>query len=339
MQIPKDGPGAIKLGTDNVKGMQTYGSTLGITLVTLAECEGNLAAFIAQDGSYNAGRSAQQTASNNYQTALEPIYPWLLGVSNTLATIFGTRWNTEWAQAGFINKTTQIPTRNDDRSALLVALASFYTANPSREVASLNQTAAFATNLRNAAVTAQQALTVATINFNNVSKTWTDAYNTLADGMRALERNLASVLDNDDPRWLSFGFTMPGTSSTPGKPQNVTAQLDQFGNIIVQCDPESYATRYRFRRMIVGVEASYVLADSSKEPIGSIADILPGQTVQIIVQAVNGNLQGVASDPIVFTIPPVVNKKVEASEAVTSHRDVATTNNGHANGSRQTSLA
>ena len=68
------------------------------------------------------------------------------------------------------------------------------------------------------------------------------------------------------------------------------------------------ATRDRFRRMIVGVETAFALAASATEPIGSISDVLPGQTVQIIVQAVNGRFQRTASDPIRFTIPLVAKK-------------------------------
>lgn len=79
--------------------MKLYATPLGITLITTAKCKANLAAFVQQDGLYNAARIARQTA----------IYDWELGVSNTFATNFGTRWNTQWAQGGFINYTTEIP--------------------------------------------------------------------------------------------------------------------------------------------------------------------------------------------------------------------------------------
>ena len=64
--------------------------------------------------------------------------------------------------------------------------------------------------------------------------------------------------------------------------------------------------------------------------------------MQIIVQAVNGNLQGVASDPIQFTIPPLAKAKApEVAMEPTSHREVAPVNgsNGHANGGRQPALS
>jgi hypothetical protein len=63
------------------------------------------------------------------------------------------------------------------------------------------------------------------------------------------------------------------------------------------------ATRYRWRMLIVGVETDYRLVARSTEPIGIIVGVTPGQRAQIIVQAANQNLQGVPSDPIIFTVP------------------------------------
>lgn len=65
-----------------------------------------------------------------------------------------------------------------------------------------------------------------------------------------------------------------------------------------------------------------------------------GQTVQIIVQAVHGKLQGVASEPIQFTVLLVKqNTKatvVSQGEAQAIDTTASTTNgsNGHANGTR-----
>ena len=52
------------------------------------------------------------------------------------------------------------------------------------------------------------------------------------------------------------------------------------------------AGRYRWRMLIVGVQTDYQLAASTTEPMASIGGVAAGQTVQIIVQAVNGSLQG-----------------------------------------------
>lgn len=151
--------------------------------------------------------------------------------------------------------------------------------------------------------------------------------------MRTLVKNLEGKLAKDDPHWLAFGLQMPATSATPGQPLNLSAHTDGTGAIVVQCDAVPLATRYRWRMLLVGVQTDYQLAASSVPPIGTIPGVLPGQTVQLIVQAVNGSLQGVASEPLVFALPAAGAK--EATKVTAAAVEVPRSNghsNGHANG-------
>ena len=115
---------------------------------------------------------------------MESLYEWLLGVSNVLATRFGTRWTTAWAQAGFVNHSTRIPTKTEEQLGLALSLVKFFTANPTFEVPSMKLTAAEGTTLRNAALTGQQAVTTATVALNTIGEAWTKAYDVLVAAMR-----------------------------------------------------------------------------------------------------------------------------------------------------------
>lgn len=142
---------------------------------------------------------------------------------------------------------------------------------------------------------------------------------------------------------------MPSQSTTPGQPTGLTAQMNDAGALALGCDPTPLATRFRFRKRIVGVEDKFSLAASSPTPMAILKDVVPGQTLELIVQAVNGNQQGVASEPIQFTIPPVVKAtRGGVTETVTAvdkgpalETSVSTSNgaNGHANGSRLPALS
>lgn len=114
-------------------GIVQLGAVIPIPMLTAAQLPSALEAFIAADSDFNAARSARQAASDTYQAATGAVYDWLLAVSNMLATRFGTRWSTAWAQAGFINNSTGIPTKIEDRLGLALALVNFFTANPSYE--------------------------------------------------------------------------------------------------------------------------------------------------------------------------------------------------------------
>ena len=121
--------------------------------------------------------------------------------------------------------------------------------------------------------------------------------------MRGLIKNLEGKLTKIDPRWLAFGLNMPGTNSTPVRPVNVTVQLDETGALVVQCEAVALATRYRWWTRIAGVQETYQLSARATEPLAVIREVMAGKTVEIMVKAVNGSLQGVANKPVAFTLP------------------------------------
>ena len=333
--FPQNGGLLIGEATKMYNGVITTGPSVPIVMIDPAVFHTQIATFTQKDGTYNDARTALQAAYNDYTPATAAIYTWLLDARKVLVIHFGDYWSADWAQAGFINNSTAIPTKIDDRIALTLALAGFFTKNPSYEVAVLEVTAAKATALRTTALTTQDVVTRATQALKDAATAWQTAYDALTQTMLALVKNLEGKLGPDDPRWLSFGLPMPSTPSTPGQPVNVTAHQDGNANIIVTCDPVQMADRYRARTLVVGVDTKYSLAASSLEPIMTISGVEPGRAVQIIVQAVNGSLQGVASDPIIYTIVLAAPRAAEGKkEEVFITEAPAAHSNGNGNGHR-----
>ena len=170
--------------------------------------------------------------------------------------------------------------------------------------------------------------------------------------MRALIQILGMMLAPNDPRWSTFGLTLPSVSRTPGRPQNVVALAQPDGVIAVSCDAVPTATRYRWRMKIEGVDVNFRLAASTLIPSASLTGIAPGQVVAIIAQAVNGDKQGAASDPVVVAEPkaalaapsvPAVENADEVLEEKIEYRSgqghSVNGANGHANGNGQHELA
>jgi len=332
--IPNTNGPFIQLANNMSTGLTQLGATLGITQITPEAFQGYITAFVNADNDFNTARSDRHEASDNYRTATKALARWLEVVRLSLAQRFGNRWSTAWAQAGFINNSTKVPDRLADQMTLGQQLVSFFTANPSYELPQIDVTAAQGTTLTNAVLTAQQARNDA----KTTSKTTKDLDATarlaLAYEMRLLIQILTKLLGPDDPRWNTFGLNMPSANTTPGQPVNVAASLDASGNILVSCDAVPLATRYRWRMLLVDVDNKYSLAARTVAPLGVIKGVQPGLTVQIIVQAVNVTQQGVASEPIQFTVPPVA----AALAAVEPHVKSAVTavakgnGNGHGNG-------
>ncbi len=322
-------------------GMVDIGSGVPITMLTPAEFLTALSQFTTEDCGFNAARSARLSASEAFQKTMDTLYIWLLAARKVLAVNLGEQWSTAWAQAGFINNSTAIPAKIEDRLGLGLNLSAFLTANPSFEAPTLDVTAAQATSLRAAALAAQRVMIDATQTLKTANQTWTDSYDVLVNLMRTLIKNLQAKLGKDDPRWLAFGLPMPGTSSTPAQPTNVVVQRDETGAYFVQCSPVALATRYRARTRISGMEVDYKLAGSAKEPMISLPNILGDMAVEVIVQAVNGALQGVASEPVVYNLPIPQKKEPDVTTPMaapqrhgngSSNGHGNTTSNGHANG-------
>lgn len=127
--LPQNPGLLIQLGGKMENGINAVGAsvpvTMTMTMTTAKKMHDDTQAFLVADNNFNAGRSTLQTASDTYQATLDLLYTWLLNVSNMLANRFGTRWNTQWAQAGFINNTTGIPTRIASRVTLAQRLVDF----------------------------------------------------------------------------------------------------------------------------------------------------------------------------------------------------------------------
>ncbi len=301
--IAKSSAAFIALGTNMDKGLLDLGELLGIKQITETEFKTDLDGYITADGAYINARSATQDASNAFQEKLDELSTLLQKTRNVLAASFGSTYSTVWAQAGFINASTQVPKRIDDKLGLAVSLVSFLGTHPTYEQPTLGVTKAGIEASRTATVTAQQAYGTAQITQKDKSRARDTAYETLATDMRTVIKNLSEILEANDPRWLAFGLNMPGADVTPSQPINVTATVDASGNIVVTCDPVALATRYRARMLRVGVDPDYRLAASGPAAMLVIGGVLPGQTVQIVMQAVNGSTQSVTSQPVLVTMP------------------------------------
>ena len=104
--FPTNSAQVIGLAQKMYTGIVELGIEVPIVMVTAAQVQTDLDAFIAVDANFNAARSTRLAVSEVFPGKMESLYEWLLAVSNVLATRFGTRWSSAWAQAGFVNHST-----------------------------------------------------------------------------------------------------------------------------------------------------------------------------------------------------------------------------------------
>ncbi len=287
---------------------------------------------------YNSARSSRRVAYNLFHGKEADLVAWLKVVRGILTGDFGDRWNTMWAQAGFVQPSTAIPRRLQDRIALAQKLAQFFTASPDYEVSDRDVTAAKATELRDAVIAAQDPLQTANVALKTAADALASAQTALVAKMRFLIKILDGTLGKSDPRWEAFGLNIPGTDTTPAAPTGLRATV-MGSEILLECDETPLAKRYRFRGKIGGVDTDYRLVASAKVPMAMLEGVGPGLTMEFIVQAVNGGSQSVPSDPITVTTTPAAVPEMPAISEAELVPLAAIAPNGNGNGNGNGSLA
>lgn len=310
--IPDSAKQLSQLGGKMYTGIVQKGASVPVTMITAAQLQTDLTAFNAAETAFGNARKAVKNAYDVFTPAANDLLDWLNAVRPTLISHFGYSWSADWSAAGFVGPTTAIPDKIEDRLGLAASLITFLTANPTFEVPATGVTAAHGTEIRDAAVAAQLTVTNTDVALKTAGDTRAPARAKLVEDMRTLIKNLGAMLDKDDPRWLAFGLEMPATNTTPAKPSGLAAQFDVVsGGLILTCDPEPLARRFRFRMREAGSGLPYQLAASSTHPTALTDPVQPGVTLEIIVQAVNGRAQSVPSDSILFTVPVSASPSVE----------------------------
>ncbi len=317
-------------------GLVNLATSIPVTMVTAAQMLTSKTAFKNAGDTYNTARKTLDDAYKISIPAQKALEEWLVVVRTVLAGRFGKDWSAAWAQAGWVGPRTAVPKSIKGRMALGFALKDYFTANPSAQVADMNITADVADDLTTAALTSQQAAMLAEQALKDADLARQPIKADLLKLISRVVLNLDGMLAKDDPRWLVFGLRMPATPTTPGKPTGLAATV-MGTKVQLECDTMEYATRYRFRTKIVGVEDNYKLAASGTAPEAMLKGIAGGTMLEVIVQAVNGSAQGVASDPILVTMPATVAEtKPAISEAELAPLTAITPNgssNGNGNGS------
>ena len=191
--------------------------------------------------------------------------------------------------------------------ALLLQLRGYYGTNPAREVKDINGiacTAAACQAVSDVIVAAQKAS-------NQSNMDAGDAQAALQDGIAAgrarasgLLAELGQLLDDNDPRWLAFGFDLPGHPSSPDVPQNLVVTPGVAGSqtLFVHCDDARRANGYRFT--VTNVADGTELAELLTQDAEATFDSLPaGAKVNVVVTARNVTGESQPSATVAAVVP------------------------------------
>jgi hypothetical protein len=145
----------------------------------------------------------------------------------------GDSWNSQWRTAGFTNGSIAVP---DNPLPILQQLATYFSAHPTHEVASLNATGAACTTTAESVSTATSASNQSNVDAGNAKNGLAAGIAEARTRLGGLRDELTQLIDDDDERWYAFGFSKPSDPDTPEVPENLVVTPGAPGNHLLFID-------------------------------------------------------------------------------------------------------
>jgi len=301
--IPKNIDALLVLAEDAADGLQQHAANVGVVQNTQAKLRAEAAALQTAQAAHLTMRAAkvEKTAAKTLQDSNTKAF-----LGTTIAVLkpaLGASWSSAWEAVGLQGGSLAIPATMEERSGLLLAIKSYLTANPGRENAPLQITAAAAQTLAEASSAARAASNQSNTDAGQAMAAREAAAAALRRRLRGLVEELVGLIADDDARWYAFGFNAPGDPETPGVPEHLTATPGAAGSrtVYVDWDDARRAERYHVFTKSAG-DAQPVLRGNVTETDAALSG-LPAGAVEITVTALNDAGESVRSAPLTAAVP------------------------------------
>jgi hypothetical protein len=275
-------------------GANDNAAALGLVFLTKPLIDADIAALVLARDSHTAAKGELTVRREAQNAFADSAYAWVVFGRDVLKKTLGNTHSVKWEDVG-LKRSLAVPHAPERLMALLLSMKAYFAANPTLEVPALNVTSAdaelMATDLlahRNA-VNAQRAV-VKTLQIVRDEKA-TLLRLRLVGGIRELSRVLTPL----DPRWMAFGFNLPGAQEVPQAPQNIVAVLLGPTAVSLKWDAAARAEYYRVWKMVEGVDTEFVAVGNPADLDFTLEGLQAGQKVKIAISAVNNGGESVKS--------------------------------------------
>ena len=221
----------------------------------------------------------------------------------TLKPALGTKWNSQWNAVGFTDSSLQVPT---NPMVKLQQLRAYYVSNPTREVANVNGiacTAAACETGFQAISTAESASNQSNLDAGTAKSNLETGVSAARNRMIGLRSELDQLLATDDPRWLAFGFDMPGHPSTPDVPANLVVTPGAVGSRQLFFDWDNARRADSYRMVIKDAAGNELVNVIVSESEYMATDLPAGATVSATVTGRNGSLESQPTAVLTAVVP------------------------------------
>ena len=304
MTLPDKQASVFGLCEDMIDGEHTYQVVLDLKHHPETLTRGFLDAAQTAQTNYANSVASQAEGSKAVTVADSNGKAFIGAARKALTPYLGEAWSADWQSAGFPNRSTGIPKKQDERFALLLALQTYLTDHPTYENADpkVNVTAARAGALYAALDSARQGFNALQAQTLDLKVTRDTKMDELRDEMRGLIGELTDVLAEDDPKWLAFGLPLPGANHVPERPELLVLLAGGPGVVHADWADTPRAERYHIEILIVGVDTEFRRVLTREESDAALTGLPSGQTVKVRVLAVNAAGGSVPSDVVQIVV-------------------------------------
>ncbi|HTX22685.1 MAG TPA: fibronectin type III domain-containing protein [Candidatus Aquilonibacter sp.] len=317
-QIPKIYDPLVQLLQDAADGANQHGDAVGLKQNPEAAIRTDLEALIGTPAGPNnnppaepglkslwdTAKAKKTTMTAALRTAESNGRALALTCIGTLRPVLGQKWNSAWNAAGFTTSSLAVPAHPQ---GMLLKLRAYYDANPGREVKEVN-----GIDCTGAACQADADAIGAAVKASNESNTDAGtAQKNLQNGIDAarargsgLLAELTQLLDDNDPRWLAFGFELPGHPGSPDVPQNLTVTPGATGShtLFAHCSDARRAEGYRFT-VSNAADNAQLAQDLTQDAEDTLNQLPSGAQVKVTVSARNATGESQPSAAVTVTVP------------------------------------
>lgn len=295
--IPMGYSSLIVQGDSAYTGAENVGSTVPLLINTTALIGTDVAAAKAAQLAYKTARAGLSGISATLKSERDLAYDFCFKARDLLRIYCGRDWCEAWLSTGFEDGLA-VPRSYEGLREVLEALNNYFTLNPTHENAGVGITASLASTRLVALRAAYEAVDTRWALIETKKQARDAALTTLRKRLSGLCKELSQRFEDMDPRWIDFGFNMPGAPTTPEVPQEVTVTPIPESRLEVACAPSPNATRYRFYYQRPIVDPAPIFAGTAEDPLFIITGLTAGQVYQVYVSAANDGAESQLSTPV-----------------------------------------
>ena len=296
-EVTRNIPGLLTSAEDAADAAATFGSVIGLKQNTDVEIRTDIAGLADGVDRYELAKSALAGRRTDLAALVDQSRTFATLCREILKPHLGNQYSEGWDVTGFAGS-LRIPRRAEELQPLMQRLQRYFLANPAREVADLNLTAAQARALFDSLSGVRSTIHELQSQLSDLLNLRDVKAAKLRRRLRGLIDELDQLIDPLDVRWLAFGLNMPGASERPDTPVNVEAVPIENDAVVLTWDAAPRAERYRVWRRIVGTDLEFEAVGNANDPHFTAEDLPRNSTIEFAMSAVNNGGESPLTDVV-----------------------------------------